>query len=185
MTDFLPNHAFLLYFSQNKGLILATTHLFFKPDADHIRLLQIGMILRELENIKNSVQQEFSGDFSIMLCGDFNSTPPFGVLEFIQSQKIAENHSDWKSSENPEEHVQDFCLKHSLTLDSACGTPKYTNYTIEFKDCLDYIFYQTEHLKVTNVIPFPSEEELSVHKGCPNVVFPSDHISCIADLKWI
>ena len=34
------------------------------------------------------------------------------------------------------------------------------------------------------VIPFPSEDELRAHTAIPNIVFPSDHIACVADLRW-
>ena len=59
--------------------------------------------MRELENIskkwsKNNPQKSFS----ILLCGDFNSSPPFGVLEFMQKKIIAQNHPDWKSAEGEE-----------------------------------------------------------------------------------
>ncbi len=166
----------------NQGMILATTHLYFKPDADHIRLLQMALIMRELEELKQKCQAQFSLDFGLLLCGDFNSSPPFGVLEFMREKVIKSNHADWKSAEN--EHVLGLEIKHDFNMDSACGTPKYTNYTMEFKDCLDYIFYQKDCMQVTSVIPFPSEDDLAVYRGCPNVVFPSDHIACIADLKW-
>ena len=69
-------------------------------------------------------------------------------------------------------------------MDSACGTPKYTTYTVGFKDCLDYIYYQTDNIAVTSVVPFPLEEEMEKYQGLPNIVFPSDHIACVADLKW-
>ena len=45
-------------------------------------------------------------------------------------------------------------------MESACGTPKYTTYTVGFKDCLDYIYYQTDNISVTSVVPFPLEEEM-------------------------
>ena len=69
-------------------------------------------------------------------------------------------------------------------MDSACGTPKYTNYTAGFKDCLDYIYYQTDNITVTKFVPFPPEEELQKYPGLPNIVLPSDHIACVVDLKW-
>ena len=34
------------------------------------------------------------------------------------------------------------------------------------------------------VLPFPSEDELRAHTAIPNIVFPSDHIACFADLRW-
>ena len=170
-------------FDSNQGLIVGTTHLYYKPDADHIRLLQIAMIMRQLEEIKKNCEEKYKLKFSLLLCGDFNSTPPFGVLEFIRKKVIESNHPDWKSREN--EFVENLSISHSQNMDSACGTPKYTTYTIGFKDCLDYIFYETDRIEVKNVIPFPLEEEMSPHQGLPNIVFPSDHIACVADLKWI
>lgn len=68
---------------------------------------------------------------------------------------------------------------------SACGTPKYTNYTVGFKDCLDYIFYEKDNFNVTQVIPLISEEELATHIAIPSVVIPSDHIALVADLEWL
>lgn len=75
-------------------------------------------------------------------------------------------------------------IKHDMNLSSACGTPEYTNYTATFSGCLDYIFYQTDYLTVEQVIPLPSEEELSAYMGLPSIMSPSDHISLCVDLKW-
>lgn len=36
-------------------------------------------------------------------------------------------------------------------MGSACGTPQYTNYTVGFADCLDYIFYQDDSFDVEQV----------------------------------
>lgn len=49
------------------------------------------------------------------------------------------------------EKISGLSLSQPFLLDSACGTPKYTNYTVGFADCLDYIFYQTNTLKVKEV----------------------------------
>lgn len=84
----------------------------------------------------------------------------------------------------PEEKVENISLSHDLSMASACGTPTYTNFTVEFSACLDYIFYQTDFLKVSQVVPMPNEEELKLHSAIPSVVFPSDHISICADLEW-
>lgn len=91
-------------------------------------------------------------------------------------------------------------------MGSACGTPQYTNYTVGFADCLDYIFYQDDSFDVQQVsiypqiyiykfinlvlnflpqvVPFPSLEELQANTALPSIVFPSDHISLAADLRW-
>lgn len=62
--------------------------------------------------------------------------------------------------------------------------PQYTNYTVGFTACLDYIFYQTDNLRVLQAIQTPSEEELQAHTAIPSVVCPSDHVALIADLEW-
>ncbi len=166
------------------GLVVGNTHLFFKPDADHIRLLQIGLAMTSLTSTLEEAKSKWpEKSWSLVLCGDFNSTPPFGVLEFMRNGMIAENHPDWNSAEG--EQVVGLSLNHGFKMDSACGTPKYTNFTMGFRDCIDYIFYQTDRIQVTNVVPFPLEEDLEVYQGLPNIVYPSDHIACIADLKFI
>ena len=119
----------------------------------------------------------------MIFSGDFNSVPSNAVYEYVvKTRKIKSNHPDWRSE--PGEEVENLEINHEFNLGSACGTPKYTNYTTGFADCLDYIFYDRETFDVSQVIPFPSEQELKLHTAIPNVVFPSDHIAIIADLKY-
>ena len=141
-------------------------------------MLQAGICLRYMEETLRGID----GNPAVFLCGDFNSTPECGVLEFVRKGVIGRDHAEWNAWKDME--IRDLEIRHPFKMDTACGTPKYTNYTIGFKDCLDYIFYETNRFRVSEVIPFPSEEELEVHKAIPNVVFPSDHIACVADLKW-
>lgn len=51
----------------------------------------------------------------------------------------------------PEQQVEGVGFKHSVSLKSACGTPKHTNFTAGFSGCLDYIYYQTDKIKVSQV----------------------------------
>ena len=142
-----------------------------------------GMPQKQLEMARTKVVEMFpERKVTVMLCGDFNSTPPFGVLEYMTGGSIGENHSDWRSQEG--EEVVGLALEHQQKFISAAGTPQFTNYTQGFKDCLDYIFIEEEMLEVEQVIPFPSEEELSQHIALPNIVFPSDHVAVVVDLKW-
>jgi 2',5'-phosphodiesterase len=162
--------------------VVGNTHLYFRPDADHIRLLHTAMAMVELEKLVEETKSlESEASVHLMLCGDFNSTPPFAVVELMTKGHIGEDHADWSSC--PGQEVSGLSVKHPFSMASACGTPKYTNFTQGFKDCLDYIFYQTDGLRVAQVVPFPSEEELSTHVAIPSVVFPSDHIACVADLE--
>mmetsp|Transcript_13747 Transcript_13747/g.13293 ORF Transcript_13747/g.13293 Transcript_13747/m.13293 type:complete len:639 (+) Transcript_13747:547-2463(+) len=75
-------------------------------------------------------------------------------------------------------------LTHPFSLISASTTP-YTNYTKGFKDILDYIYYQSDHLRVIRVAPFPSENILSQDVALPSQHFPSDHLAVVVDLMLI
>ena len=164
-------------------LVVGNTHLYWAPTADHIRLLQTEMCRLELEAERERVKAEHPGSrVSTILAGDFNSTPPFGVLELLTKGNIPASYPDWASQQG--EEVTGLSLSHQPTFISAAGCPQYTNYTTGFKDCLDYIFIEKNSLEVEQVVPFPSEEELGLHTALPNIAFPSDHVAVVVDLKW-
>lgn len=50
-----------------------------------------------------------------------------------------------------EEIVKNITLEQNFKMESACGCPMYTNYTPSFKECLDYIFYQTDFISIIDV----------------------------------
>lgn len=162
--------------------VIGNTHLYFKPDADHIRLLQGYYVITYVNEVaKKTREQNPECNVSAMLCGDFNSTPECGVYQLMTENFVPETCEDWKS--NPEEAVDNISLTQDLSMSSACGTPEYTNYTPEFSGCLDYIFYEKDKFEVQQVVPMPSKEEIILHTGLPSVVLPSDHVSLCVDLK--
>ncbi|XP_055949208.1 2',5'-phosphodiesterase 12-like [Argiope bruennichi] len=166
-----------------KRILVGNTHLYFHPDSDNIRLLQATSCIMYLEDLLIKYQKENpSYTTSLILCGDFNSCPEFGVYKFMTEGYLKEDCIDWQS--NPEEIVPGIQLKHSLSIASACGTPTYTNYTEGFVGCLDYIFYNKAHLEVKEVVPLPDHEQVIKYKALPNKVFPSDHIALVCTLGW-
>lgn len=135
----------------------------------------------------------------MIFCGDFNSVPECGVYQLYTTGDVSENHIDFHSSEfiflswqlnclyffvDTQEAVRGVHLKQKLPLKSACGTPKFTNFTHGFQACLDYIFYHEKNLQVVQFVPLPTLEELTENTALPSVVFPSDHISLVADLRF-
>lgn len=52
------------------------------------------------------------------------------------------------------ESILGLSLHNPIKFESACGIPEFTNYTDLFKGCLDYIFYQTDFLKIDQVNNF-------------------------------
>ncbi|XP_063358547.1 2',5'-phosphodiesterase 12 [Cydia amplana] len=165
-------------------LLVGNTHLYFHPDADHIRLLQGGMVIYWLKQIKKRMHDKFSDHrMSLILCGDFNSVPSNGIYQLYTTGSAPSSLPDWNSK--PDEAVLDLNLQQDILLGSACGTPQYTNFTAGFADCLDYIYYEKANIEVEQVVPFPSVEELQAHTALPSIVFPSDHIALISDLRFI
>ena len=174
----------LEHISTGNIIIVGNTHLYFEPNADHIRLIQTEMCRLIISNKKLDIERENpQKKCSIIFNGDFNSTPPFGVLEYLTTGFIGSDHMDWRSQEG--EEVIGLELNHEPIFKSAAGTPKYTNYTLGFKECIDYCWIEKSKLAVTQVVPFPSEEELSQFDALPNIVFPSDHIAVVVDLKCL
>ncbi|XP_039298769.1 2',5'-phosphodiesterase 12 isoform X2 [Nilaparvata lugens] len=163
-------------------LVVANTHLYFHPDADHVRLIQAGISIKYITDYIDKLKKETRRNVSLIFCGDFNSVPECGIYKLMTTGLVPDDYIDWKS--NKEEAVEGLSLNQPWRMASACGTPQYTNFIQAFSGCLDYIFYQTDRLAVTQVVPFPTEEELRQHTALPSVVFPSDHIASIADLRW-
>lgn len=168
-----------------KHLLVANTHFYFHPDADHIRLLQGGFSMLYVRDIYEKFERELGldrKDFAIVFCGDFNSVPECGMYRLMTERFVGDEMADWQSNE--EEAVRGVTLSQPFLFKSACGCPKYTNYTVGFQACLDYIYYQCEALRVNDVVPLPSDEELMAYEAIPSPVLPSDHIALVASLEW-
>ncbi|XP_049821947.1 2',5'-phosphodiesterase 12-like isoform X2 [Aethina tumida] len=163
-------------------LVVANTHLYFHPDSDHIRLIHGGVAIKYIENFVEDLKKKTNKRISLIFCGDFNSTPECGIYKLYTTGHVPKNFIDYQS--NKDEAIDNLELQQPFKLASACGTPKYTNFTACFADCLDYIFYDRDNLSVVQVVPLPSVEELQQNTALPSVTFPSDHVALIADLKF-
>ncbi|XP_034135782.1 2',5'-phosphodiesterase 12 isoform X1 [Drosophila guanche] len=170
----------------DKYVLVANTHLYFHPDADHIRLLQIGFALTYIEHIHKEAVKEHNitdpKNIGLIFCGDFNSVPECGIYKLMTEQFVDKHSIDWSS--NLEEAVVDVELAQPFKMFSACGTPKFTNFTTLFSGCLDYIFCQQDRFELLQCVPLPTDEQLTAHTAIPSMYFPSDHIALIADLKF-
>ncbi|XP_055616221.1 2',5'-phosphodiesterase 12 [Toxorhynchites rutilus septentrionalis] len=168
-----------------KHLLVANTHFYFHPDADHIRLLQGGFSMLYVRDLYERFERDLKLDrdhFAILFCGDFNSVPECGMYRLMTERFVGDDMADWQSHE--EEAVRGVTLSQPFLFQSACGCPKFTNYTVGFQACIDFIYYQSDALRVNDVVPLPSEEELLAYEAIPSPVFPSDHIALVASLEW-
>ncbi len=83
----LPNHY----------LLLATTHLYYHPRGDHVRLVQVAIMMKFLQSKLEAYRQELGQEATIatMICGDFNSCPCIAAYKYVVSGSVADAHPDW------------------------------------------------------------------------------------------
>lgn len=102
----------------DKYLLVANTHLYFHPDADHIRLMQIGFFLTYVKHIYETTVKQLNiqdDQLSIVFCGDFNSTPECGIFKLMTEGYVPDDFVDFRSSKfneaNNSIHLFDFVLE--------------------------------------------------------------------------
>lgn len=174
----------------NQYIIVGNTHLYFAPDADHVRLLQGSICVKYLEYLKEefygkmvvSDSDQTTPNLSVILAGDMNSVPECGLFQLATKGYVSSDSVDWKS--NQEEEVVGLSLNTNLRFKSAYNDVAYTNYTPDFNGCLDYIYYEQSNLTCESAVPLPSHEDITLTGGIPSDVFPSDHIALVANLKF-
>ena len=83
----LPNHY----------LLVATTHLYYHPKGDHIRLVQVAIMLNFLKSKLEAYKQQLGQDAVIatLVTGDFNSCPCIAAYEYMVRGWVKCTHKDW------------------------------------------------------------------------------------------
>ena len=164
-------------------LLVANTHLYFRPSADHVRLIQGMVCVQHIAKLLKSYKDN-GIDITSIFCGDFNSDPKSVLHSFMTTGIIQGDSIDIKIPEH-ENCLAGATFDHKETFKSACGYPEYTNYVGNFHEQLDYVFIDPAVLTVDRVIPPPTNEQITSHTGLPSQVYPSDHIAQICDITWL
>lgn len=85
--------------NSSKIIVVANTHLYFHPNADHIRLLQIGFSMLFVKDFVNKLKEKMSGhQVDLIFCGDFNSVPECGIYKLMTEKMVPDDFIDWNSS---------------------------------------------------------------------------------------
>lgn len=122
-------------------LVVGNVHLYASPSADLIRILQAIIILqlyqsfkKELNKMVSTIILQFSlmtilkkrfffhkfprKKISLVLCGDFNSTPDCSVYELLTVGHISENHPVWEIGK----YMCLFIYANELTIEPDCDS---------------------------------------------------------------
>ncbi|GMH35852.1 hypothetical protein BSKO_03720 [Bryopsis sp. KO-2023] len=197
----------------DRPLVVGNTHLFFHPDARHIRIMQTYATVDAFRNMLQSQKlKEVFGDVkpAFMFCGDFNShilDGPHGVLQLLMEGGLGSTHPDWKQASifkwgKEEGEVENGLISHIEqhgpdASESLCGFNLKLPFTMETALALDtpYTNY-TELFKATLDYIWFRPDEFSVKRvipmpteedlggPVPSEIFPSDHLSVVVDLCW-
>lgn len=92
-----------------KVLVVANTHLFYHPNARHIRLLQVMCLLGQVQEFREKFKSEGVLPH-VILAGDLNCLPDTGAVQLLLKGEITSDHGDWETSSQfawREEEVQE------------------------------------------------------------------------------
>lgn len=171
-------------------ICVVTAHIHWDPQFCDVKLIQTLMLVDQLRRLMKDQPQT-----QLLVCGDFNSLPDSGVIEYLLQGRIRSDHKDFQNlhdtykkslckmiSHNPEEemHTHGFELKSVIEPEIM----PFTNYTYDFKGMIDYIFYPRQTMKPLGFLGPMDSLWLKENKviGCPHPHLPSDHFSLLVEL---
>eukprot|EP00562_Extubocellulus_spinifer_P005953 CAMPEP_0178531410 /NCGR_PEP_ID=MMETSP0696-20121128/33411_1 /TAXON_ID=265572 /ORGANISM="Extubocellulus spinifer, Strain CCMP396" /LENGTH=954 /DNA_ID=CAMNT_0020163309 /DNA_START=339 /DNA_END=3203 /DNA_ORIENTATION=- len=83
-----------------RKMILANTHLFYHPMADHIRAMQAYVVCKKIDEVR---RQDNLDPYPLVFCGDLNSDPMSGAVQLLFTRALLpDHHETWK-------HLHDYC----------------------------------------------------------------------------
>ncbi|KAH7931673.1 hypothetical protein HPB51_029701 [Rhipicephalus microplus] len=204
-----PEHKSLLPYQP--PLLVCTAHIHWDPEYCDVKLIQTMMLMRELRIIVDDAVQLLragslgglhrravldTSSIPLLLCGDMNSLPNSGVIEFLKTGHVSADHPDFKEL-GYKDCLRKMCLEsgsliggsytHPFEMKEAYaeGVMPYTNFTFDFKGVIDYIFFTRQHMQVLGVLGPLDPHWLQENKvvGCPHPHVPSDHLPLLAQLE--
>ncbi|XP_057965178.1 carbon catabolite repressor protein 4 homolog 4 isoform X2 [Malania oleifera] len=149
--------AFKLKDPSHHTVIVANTHLYWDPEWADVKLAQAKYLLSRLAQFKILVSNRFDSAPSVILSGDFNSTPGDKVPQLECSGDLP----------------IPICSVYAFTR----GEPAFTNCTPGFTGTIDYIFFSPSSLiKPVSLLQLSESDAPDIVGGLPNYHHPSDHL---------
>lgn len=78
-------------------ILVANTHLFYHPRADHVRAIQAFAICRKIDELRKKQSANCNNGDPFLLCGDLNSDPCAGAMQLLFARSLIPGLTDcWK-----------------------------------------------------------------------------------------
>jgi len=139
-----------------------------------------------------------SRSIPVVVCGDLNSLPDSGVVDFLDNSRISTDHPDLKDLKydgflsrlaNTKAGEKSGELTHSFKLRRACEEDHipFTNLTYDFKGVIDYIYYSYDSVIPLGLLASVDTDYIKKNKilGFPHPHFPSDHQSLVVEFELL
>lgn len=168
--------------TKHPELIIGNVHIHWDPTFRDVKLVQAIMLAEELEKVVAR-----SPKAGLILCGDFNSLPDSGVLQFLANGTIGPKHPDFM--EHTYEPYSTEGARHRLNLQNAFeglmegGLLPVTNYTPGFCGVIDHVLFKPGPLNLCGVLGGIPHDYLKHLVGFPTQHQPSDHLSLMAEFR--
>ncbi|XP_050707538.1 CCR4-NOT transcription complex subunit 6-like [Eriocheir sinensis] len=196
----------------SQAVLVCTAHIHWDPEFCDVKLIQTIMLMSEIRQIVSQIVEESQhrsrpgrkidpNSIQLLLCGDLNSLPDSGVVEFLTKGNVSMDHEDFKGfgyktclqkiamtkNNNSLVNTAANIYTHSFRLSAAYdfSIMAYTNYTYDFKGIIDYIFHSADTMSALGVLGPIDPEWFRDNKvmGCPHPHIPSDHFSLLVQLE--
>jgi CCR4-NOT transcription complex subunit 6 len=121
----------------------------------------------------------------LLICSDLNSLPTSGPYELISEGSLPSTHPDLESRSYGKFTREG--IRHPFSLKSAyaaVGELPFTNYVSNFSGTVDYIWYSVAGLAPRALLGGVDPEYIARVPGFPNLHFPSDHVSLMAEFGF-
>ncbi|CEG38688.1 Glucose-repressible alcohol dehydrogenase transcriptional effector CCR4 and related proteins [Plasmopara halstedii] len=147
--------------------VVATTHLYWDPMQEDVKLLQTRRTLRAIDEFLSTLD----ASTPTILAGDFNSLPDSKVYKFITSKhRFSSAYAQYNTGGEPEfTNVNG----DAETNDGKIGP--------RFIGTLDYIFYRSSRVRPAVLMELMSFEDATKEIALPSSFSPSDHLPLLCE----
>lgn len=131
-----------------------------------------------------SMKYDSPTQIPLIVCGDFNSTVNSGVYDLLTQGSLSSSHPEIQGYKYGD--LTRSGASHPFSLKSAytnISNWPFTNWTPDFREVIDYVWYSTNSLQVTGLLGEVDPDYMRKVPGFPNWHFPSDHLPLLAEFQ--